>query len=43
MATVDSDGGSLKDKGFNYLDFPKGLLTLQVYKQNCKQPIVLCS
>lgn len=43
MATVDSYGVSLKDKSFNYLDIPRGLLTLLVYKQNCKQPIVLCS
>lgn len=39
MATVDSYGGSLKDKSFNYLDFSKGLLTLLVYKRNCKQPL----
>lgn len=39
MATVESNGGSLKDKSFNYLDFSKGLLTLLVYKQDCKQPL----
>lgn len=39
MATVDSYRGSLKDKSFNYLDFSKGLLTLLVYKRNCKQPL----